>query len=329
MDFSVFVKKYGVVVMLAALIVAFSILAGATFLTVNNFFNIVRQVSMLAIVATGITLVLLSQGIDLSVGSQLAVVGIVVSLLMKNMGMHPLFACIMGVLLSTIIGFFNGFIITYTKIAPLISTMAVGKILTGIAYISCGGMPVYGIPTSIKFIAQGYVFKIIPVPVIIMLIIVIAGSFLLNKTYPGRYIRALGSNEEAARLSGINIKFYRVMVYTACGFLTGIAGLIMLARISSGQPNAGTGFEMDVLTAVVLGGVSVAGGKGSISGAFIGVLIIGVLSNGLSIMGINDYYQHVIKGVVLLIAVIFDSLQFMGIGKKGSNKPSATEKQAA
>jgi ribose transport system permease protein len=328
MNFSLFVKKYGVIVMLIALIIVFSILASSTFLTVNNFFNIARQVSMLAIVATGVTLVLLSQGIDLSVGSQLAVVGIMVSLLMKNMGMPPLFACVLGVLLSTVIGLFNGFIITYTKIAPLISTMAVGKILTGIAYISCGGMPIYGVPTSIKFIAQGYVFKVIPIPVIIMLVIVVAGSFILNKTYPGRYIRALGSNEEATRLSGINIKFYRVMVYTVCGFLTGIAGIIMLARISSGQPNAGTGFEMDVLTAVVLGGVSVAGGKGSISGAFIGVLIIGVLGNGLSIMGINDYYQHVIKGIVLLIAVIFDSLQFISIGKKGLNKSSAAEKQA-
>jgi ribose/xylose/arabinose/galactoside ABC-type transport system permease subunit len=119
------------------------------------------------------------------------------------------------------------------------------------------------------------------------------------------------------------------MVYTVCGFLTGIAGLIMLARISSGQPNAGTGFEMDVLTAVVLGGVSVAGGKGSISGAFIGVLIIGVLGNGLSIMGINEYYQYVIKGIVLLAAVIFDSLQFIGTGRKGLKKPPAAEKQAA
>ncbi|MDR2247554.1 MAG: ABC transporter permease [Treponema sp.] len=194
MNFSVFVKKYGVVVMLLALIVAFSILAGATFLTVNNFFNIARQVSMLAIVATGITLVLLSQGIDLSVGSQLAVVGIMVSLLMKNMGMHPLPACVLGVLLSTIIGFLNGFVITYTRIAPLISTMAVGKILTGIAYISCGGMPVYGIPPSIKFIAQGYVLKVIPVPVIIMLVIVIGYRRFLSpqQDLPGKIYQGAG-----------------------------------------------------------------------------------------------------------------------------------------
>jgi ribose transport system permease protein len=291
-------------------------MAPSIFLTMDNLFNIVRQVSMLAIVATGMTLILLAGGIDLSVGSSIAINGVVVSLMMKNFGVPPVLACSLGIVLATSIGFINGFLVTYTRIAPLISTMAMGKILTGLAYIICGGMPVYGLPASIRFIAQGYIFGIIPVPVITMLVIVIAGSFLLNKTYPGRYIMALGSNEEATRLSGINVKFYRVLVYTACGFLTGIAGITMLSRISSGQPNAATGFEMDVLTAVVLGGVSVAGGKGSIGGAFIGVLIIGVLSNGLSILGITDYYQQVIKGIVLLIAVVFDALQFMRIGKK-------------
>jgi ribose/xylose/arabinose/galactoside ABC-type transport system permease subunit len=316
MDFSLFIKKYGVIVMLAALIVVFSVLKGSVFLTVNNLFNVARQVSMLAIVATGMTLVLLGQGIDLSVGSQLSLVGVVVALLMKNGGVPPVPAAITGILLCTIVGFINGFIITYTKIAPLISTMAMGKILTGIGYIICGGLPVYGLPDSVKFVAQAYVLGAIPLPVIIMAIIVATGGFLLNKTYQGRYIRAMGSNEEATRLSGINVKFYRVFVYTICGFLTGIAGLIMLGRISSGQPNAGTGFEMDVLTAVVLGGISVAGGKGSVSGAFIGVLIIGVLSNGLSIMGINEYYQQVIKGAVLMAAVIFDSLQFLNLKRK-------------
>jgi ribose/xylose/arabinose/galactoside ABC-type transport system permease subunit len=318
MNFSLFIKKYGVIVMLLVLAVVFSALKGSVFLTVNNLFNIARQVSMLAIVATGMTLVLLAQGIDLSAGSQISIAGVIMAMMIKNAGVPTVMASILGVLFCTLIGFINGFIITYTKVAPLIATLAMGKILAGLAFVICNGLPVYGLPNSAKFIAQGYVFSIIPIPVIIMLVIVIAGGFLLNKTYPGRYIRALGSNEEAARLSGINVKFYHIFVYTASGFLIGIAGLIMLGRISSGQPNAGTGFEMDVLTAVVLGGVSVAGGKGSISGAFIGVLIIGVLSNGLSIMGINDFYQQVIKGSVLMLAIIFDSLQFMGIGRKKS-----------
>jgi ribose transport system permease protein len=328
MDFSTFVKKYGVIMMLLVLILAFSLLAPSTFFTVNNLFNIARQVSILAMVATGMTLILLAGGIDLSVGSSISMIGVITALLIKNLGIPPFLALLLGVLLATLTGFINGSIITYTKISPLISTMAVGKILTGIAYIACGGMPVYGLPNSIKFIAQGYVFKVIPMPVITMLVIVVAGSFLLTKTYPGRYIRALGSNEEATRLSGINVKFYRIFVYTVCGFLTGIAAITMLSRISSGQPNAATGYEMDVLAAVVLGGVSVAGGKGSVTGAFIGVLIIGVLSNGLSILGITDYYQQVIKGAVLLAAVIFDSLQFIGaIRKKAASMPVAIKQK--
>jgi ribose transport system permease protein len=328
MSFSNFIKKYGVITMLVVLIIVFSVITD-TFLTVNNFMNIARQVSMLTIVAVGMTIILLAGGIDLSVGAQMAVVGVVVALMIRNLGMNPVIACLLGLILTTAIGFFNGFIITFTKIAPLIATLAMQTILSGMGYIICGGMPVYGLPNSIKVIAQGYVAGIIPIPVITMLVIVILGAFLLNKTYPGRYIRAIGSNEEATRLSGINVKFYRVLVYTICGFLSGIAGITLLGRVSSGQPSAAKGFEMDVITAVVLGGVSVMGGKGKISGAFIGVLIIGVLNNGMSIRAINDYYQLVIKGVVLLFAVIFDSLQFIGTDKKNQNKPSAAEKQAA
>jgi ribose transport system permease protein len=320
MSFSIFVKKYGVVTMLVVLIVVFSIITD-TFLTVNNFMNIARQVSMLTIVAVGMSLILLAGGIDLSVGAQMAVIGVTVALMIRDLGMNPFIACVLGLILTTGIGFFNGFIITFSKIAPLIATLAMQTILSGIGYIICGGMPVYGLPDSIKIIAQGYVAGIIPIPVITMLVVVILGAFLLNKTYPGRYIRAIGSNEEATRLSGINVRFYRVLVYTICGFLSGIAGIILLSRISSGQPSAARGFEMDVITAIVLGGVSVMGGKGKISGAFVGVLIIGVLNNGMSIRAINDYYQLVIKGIVLLFAVIFDSLQFIGTGKKKAINP--------
>jgi ribose/xylose/arabinose/galactoside ABC-type transport system permease subunit len=316
MNFSVFVRKYGVIMMLAGLIIVFSILRGSTFLTLNNFMNVARQVSMLTIVAVGMTMVLLAGGIDLSVGSQMAIISVSVALLIRDHAMSPFAACLLGLGLTTLVGFINGMLITFTKIAPLIATLAMQIILSGTSYIMCGGMPVYGLPASIKAMAQNYVFGIVPVPVIIMVVIVLLGAFLLVKTYPGRYIRAIGSNEEATRLSGINVRFYRVLVYTISGFLAGFAGLILLGRVSSGQPSAGKGFEMDVLTAIVLGGVSVMGGKGKISGAFLGVMIIGILNNGMSIMAINDYYQLVIKGVVLLIAVIFDSLQFLAVGKK-------------
>jgi ribose/xylose/arabinose/galactoside ABC-type transport system permease subunit len=225
-------------------------------------------------------------------------------------------AYFIGLLLTTFVGFINGFLITFTKIAPLIATLAMQIILSGTSFIICGGMPVYGLPNSIKAFAQGYVAGVVPIPVITMLVVVLLGAFILNRTYPGRYIRAIGSNEEAARLSGVNVRFYRVLVYTICGFLAGLAGLILLGRVSSGQPSAGKGFEMDVLTAIVLGGVSVMGGSGKVSGAFLGVMIIGILSNGMSIMAINDYYQLVIKGIVLLFAVILDSLKFLSVKKK-------------
>jgi ribose/xylose/arabinose/galactoside ABC-type transport system permease subunit len=326
MNFSNIIKRFGVVIILIPLIAAFSFLA-PSFLTLNNFINIARQISMLTIVSIGMTLVLLAGGIDLSVGSQIAIIGVSVSLFIVKLNMHPFIACVFGLIITTFVGFFNGIVITFTGVAPLIATLAMQIILSGISYIICGGLPIYGLPNSVKIFAQGYLFRIIPIPVITMTIVVLVGVFLLNKTYPGRYIRALGSNEEAARLSGINVRLYRVMVYTICGFLSGLAGLIMLGRVSSGQPGAGKGMEMDVLTAVVLGGVSLAGGKGKISGAFIGILIIGVVSNGMSIMGIHEYYQNVIKGMVLLMAVIFDSLQFLNLGSK-KNTAVAVENKA-
>jgi ribose transport system permease protein len=301
--------------MLLVLMIVFSI-ASPIFLSWKNILNIARQISMLSIVAVGMSFVLLAGGIDLSVGSQISIIGVAVSLMIVKLGMNPVMACILGLIMTTMIGFFNGFVITKTKIAPLIATLAMQTILQGVSYIICGGLPVYGLPKSIKVFAQGYIFGVIPIPVVIMLFIVAIGAFILNKTYLGRYFYAVGSNEEATRLSGINTDKIRIIVYTLCGLLSGMAGIIMLGRVSSGQPVAGVGYEMDVLTAIVLGGVSVSGGKGKISGAFIGVLIIGVLSNGMSILGIDEYYQLVIKGVVLLLAVIFDSLQLINSKKK-------------
>jgi ribose transport system permease protein len=276
--------------------------------------NIIRQVSMLEIVAVGMTFVLLTGGIDLSVGSQISFIGVLVAKLVVDGGLNPILACLIGIAATTLIGFINGTIVTKIGIPPLIATLAMMTILKGVSYITCGGLPVYGIPDSIKVIGQGYLGAV-PIPVFIMLIITAIGIFVLSKTYIGRYFYAVGSNEEAAKLSGLNTNGIKVLVYIVCGFFTGIAGLIMLGRISSGQPVAGNGFEMDVLTAIVLGGVSVVGGKGTIIGAFIGVLIMGVLNNGLIIIGVDEYYQLVIKGLVLLIAVGFDSIQNMKKGR--------------
>lgn len=316
LKFSTILKKFGILTVLFVLIIFFSALSPA-FLTVGNIINIVRQVAMLAIVGVGFTFVLISQGIDLSVGSQISLVGIATALLIRDAGMNPLFACAIGLAIGSLIGLINGYIITKIRINPMIATLAMSSIIKGISYISCGGMPVYNMPSSLKAIAQGYIWMI-PIPVIIMFVIVLFGSFILNKTYFGRNIYAVGSNVEAARLSGLNTDGVRIIVYVICGLLSAVAGIIMLARINSGQPVSGAGFEMDVLTAIVLGGVSVAGGEGKISGAFIGVLIMGVLSNGLVLIGLGEYYQMLVKGLVLLLAVGFDCLQQIRKEKKAT-----------
>lgn len=301
------IRKYAILIVLIVLVVVFSVLSPA-FATFNNAMNVVRQISMMGIVTVGFTFILLGGGLDLSVGSQMAVMNVVVAMLIRDLNMHPVPAIVIGITMTTVIGWFNGFAISRTGIPPLIATLAMQTALRGVSFILSKGRPVYGVPDSIKFIGQGYIFGIIPIPGVILAAVIAFGIILLNKTYLGRHFYALGSNPEATRLSGINIHFTRTMTYMLNGFLTGIAALVMMTRVGSGQPNAADGFEMNVLTAAVLGGVSINGGKGSISGAMVGAVIIGVLNNGMSICGANDYWQRVITGLVLFIVVVLDSL---------------------
>ena len=198
--------------------------------------------------------------------------------------------------------------ISKTSIPPLIATLAMQTILRGAGYLISGGYPIYGIPDGIKYLGQGYLFGVIPVPGLILIVIVLLGAFLLNKTYLGRHFYALGSNAEATRLAGINIHLTRTVTYAMLGLLTGLAGLIMLGRVGSAQPNIATNYEMNALTACVIGGVSINGGKGTVFGALLGAIVIGILNNGMSLAGANEYWQMVITGAVLLTVVLFDSL---------------------
>ena len=209
---------------------------------------------------------------------------------------------------STAVGILTGFIVIKTGIFPMIGTLAMQIILQGIAYLVCGGMPVSGLPAVAKVIGQGYVGPV-PIPALLFVIVIIAASIVLNRTYLGRHFYAVGSNEEAARLSGINTGKLKVATYGIAGFLSGLAGLIMLGRVSSGQPTAGRNMEMDCLTAAVIGGVSLTGGEGKISTAVCGVLIIGVLTNGMTILNISEYNQQVIRGLIFLGAVCLDGIQ--------------------
>jgi ribose/xylose/arabinose/galactoside ABC-type transport system permease subunit len=263
---------------------------------------------MLGIISVGFTFVLISGGIDLSIGYQISLVNVICATLMVKLGMNPVLAVFIGILTTTVIGLLNGIIITRTGLAPIIVTLAMQMILNGLSYILSQGLPIFGFPKSFAIWGQGNI-GIIPIALFIMLICVAIGVFILKKTYFGRYFYAIGSNMEAAKLSGVNTHAIQVLVYSLCGLFTGIAGVIMLSRINSGLSSTGAGYEMDVLTAVVLGGVSINGGKGGMLGTFIGVLIIGILDNGLVLMNVNEYVQLVIRGMVLLFAVIFDTVQ--------------------
>lgn len=302
-----FLKKYGNVFVIIFLIVVFSLLNPA-FLSLYNFTNIVRQISMVGIMSVGFTMVLIGGGLDLSIGAQIAFMNVIVATMMDSWGVHPVAAALAGVLITTLIGTFNGYVISRTSIPPMIATLAMQTILRGAGYIISKGYPIYGIPDGIKLLGQGYVFGVFPIPGLILIVIIIIGCFVLNKTYLGRHFYALGSNAEATRLAGVNIHFTRTITYTILGALTGVAGLIMLGRVGSAQPNIAANYEMNTLTACVIGGVSLSGGKGSVMGALLGAIVIGILNNGMSLAGANEYWQMVITGSVLLGVVLFDSL---------------------
>ena len=301
-------KEYGIYLALLLLIIIFSTVTGGKFQRPQNILNVMRQISMLGIASVGMAFVLLLGGIDLSIGSNITLVNIIASWLMVNAGIHPAIACLAALLLSTAVGFGNGWIISNIKMPPLIVTLASMTMLEGVAYMICNGVPIFGFPKWFEVIVQGYLGHI-PIPVIIMIVILALGSFILNQTYFGRYFYAVGGNEEASALSGINVKRVKYLAYTLSGFFAGLAGIVMLSRTMSGQALAGKGFEFDVLTAVVLGGVSINGGSGKISNVVAGILILGVLSNGMVLMDFSQYTQMVLKGAVLMAAVGFDCCQ--------------------
>ena len=300
-------KKYGIFLVFLLLVIFFAV-SSPSFLKTANLLNIARQISMMGIAAVGMTFALLLGGIDLSIGSQITLVNIVTAWLMVNAGLHPVLACLIALAMSSSIGFFNGWVIANIRIPPIIVTLSMMIILEGVASIICGGLPIFGFPKSFAVIGQGYLGPI-PIPVIIMIAILLIGAFILNKTYFGRYFYAVGGNEEASNLSGISVTRVKYLVYTLSGLFSGIAGIVMLSRTNSGQVLSGKNFEFEVLTACVLGGVSVVGGVGKISNVVAGLLILGVLSNGLILLNVSQFAQMVIKGSVLLLAVAFDSIQ--------------------
>lgn len=300
-------KDKAIWVVFVILFIGFSF-ANERFLTISNIVTIARQVSMFGIAAVGMTFVILIAGIDLSTGSIITIVNVVCAYLMVNRGFSMTAAVLFSLVLSTLIGTLNGFMVSTIGIPAIIATFATQTIFEGAAYLLSGGTPIYGFDERFKIIGQGYL-GFIPVPVIIMICSLAAGSFILNKTYFGRYFYAVGGNEEASRLSGIRVGAIKYLIYSLSGFFAGLAGIVMLSRTNSAQPTAGKGYEFNVITCVVLGGVSVAGGYGKISNVIAGVLIIGILTNGMVLLNVSSYMQLVIKGIVLAFAVGFDCVQ--------------------
>ncbi len=256
--------------------------------------------------AFGVTFVIISGGIDLSLGSLLAVAGVSAAMMAKADQFPVIVPILVGLFAGLLIGAFNGLVITKSKIAPFIVTLGTMTICRGLALILSKGRPVSGLSDSFNFIGGG-TFLGIPIPIIILIVVFALSHILLNNTVLGRYIYAVGGNENAARAAGIQVNKVKMAVYMICGLLAGLAGIVLTSRITTGQPNAGAGFELDAIAAAVIGGTSTSGGTGTIPGTLVGVLLIGVISNGLDLLNVSSYYQQVVMGSIIIGAVVLDS----------------------
>ncbi|MFN0086015.1 MAG: ABC transporter permease [Blastocatellia bacterium] len=296
-------RQFGTLFGLLALCVVLWILT-PHFLTVSNLLNVAEQTAIIAIIAAGMTFVIITAGIDLSVGSVLAFSGVVMaSLLQKNVPAPAAVAAGLAVGFSS--GAVNGLLITIGRLPPFIATLGMMSVARGAALLFTEGRPVSGFSDSFRYLATGRPLGI-PMPVLVMLAVFFAAYFLLTKTKLGRYAYAIGGNEEAAILSGVNVRLYKTSIYGICGGLAGLAAILLTARLNSAQPIAGMMYELDAIAATVIGGTSLMGGEGNVFGTLIGALIIGVLRNGLTLLNISSFAQQIIIGLVIIVAVLLD-----------------------
>lgn len=279
------------------------------FLTFTNLFNVGTQIAVIAILAFGVTFVIISGGIDLSVGSVLALSGIVFAWSSVEASMPWPVAVAAGLGAGGFAGLVNGLLVAYGRLPPFIATLAMLSVARGLALVISGGTPINPIPETIQTLGAGDLFGVIPLPVIVLLFMFALTAVILRSTYPGRCMYAIGGNEEASGLSGINVTRQKLFVYTLSGLFAGVAGVLSTGRLASGQPQAGFTFELDAIAAVVIGGASLAGGVGSASGTLVGALILGVLRNGLNLLNVSSFWQQVIIGTVIALAVMTDTLR--------------------
>jgi ribose transport system permease protein len=296
----------GIISVLVIISVVLS-LKSKVFLTPDNLISVLRQVSNNVYLALNMTLVIILGGIDLSVGAIVAMSGTLTVGFMVTNGLPIPMAILLGLAVGTLCGFLNGVIVARFKVPAFIVTLAMMNMAMGVAYIYSGGRSTRIMNPSFTIIGTGKVFGVIPLPVLYMIVLIIIFVILLNKTKFGTYIFAVGGNREAAHLSGVPIQKVEIAVFTISGFLAAFAGVVLAARMFSGQPSVGQGYELDAIAACVLGGVSMSGGIGRISGTIFGAIVIGIISNGLNLMGVSSFWQLFVKGMIILIAVLIDA----------------------
>jgi ribose/xylose/arabinose/galactoside ABC-type transport system permease subunit len=303
-SFANLMKKYGIFISLAVMFIALSFLS-ETFFTPQNLINILRQVSINGIIAIGMTFVILTGGIDLSVGSLVAAAGVIAGSIVCKDPNAIWFALFAAMVTCGVFGLLNGLGIAKFNMPPFVMTMAVMTVARGFAYVYSDGRPYLLQSDSFNLFGQGHIGPI-PIPVIIFLVLIIAVSILLARTKFGRYVYAVGGNENAASTSGVNVSKVKILVYLISGVLTGLSGVILASRINSGQPAVGNGYELDAIAAVVIGGTSLNGGIGNIWGTLVGIFIIGIINNGLNLLNVSSYYQLIVKGIIIAGAVFLD-----------------------
>ncbi len=299
--------RYGLVLALAAIVVALSVIK-PIFLNHTNLINVVRQISINGILAVGVTYVLLTGGVDLSLGSVVALAGVVAACF-AHPGQYPTIVPIMmGVLAGALCGTANGLVVTKGRVAPFIVTLGMMTIARGLALLICNGKPISNLSKEFMWLGGGDVVGI-PIPILAFFIIAAVSYVFLKNIRLGRYIYAVGGNENAARASGINVDGVKLFAYAICGAMAGLAGVVLASRVTTGQPNAGVGYELDAIAAVVIGGTSLSGGVGSVGGTVLGALLMGVINNGLDLLNVSSYYQQIVKGIIIVGAVWLDQRQ--------------------
>ena len=302
-----FYKKCGLFVVFVVLFVLFACIADG-FLNTKNLINILKQASVYGVMCVGVTIVMVSGGMDMSVGGQIACSGLVIASLMKA-GVHPIFAVLAGVAFACIIGAVNGSFIAVFNCAPMVITLCLMLILNGAAVVATSGVPIYDFPEGFYYVGQGFIGDVFPFSIVIWALAIAIGYFLLNKSYFGRKLYAIGGNREAARLAGINVIATRILSYMINSVFIGIGAWVLLSKTGSASPTAGANYQFDCLTACMLGGVTFGGGSGNVLTTALGVLIISMIGNGLLLMGLDGNYQQIVKGVILLLTLTIDAYQ--------------------